>query len=502
DLIALDPRGVLDPQQRLLLEMAAEALDDAALPAEALAGSDTCVYMGVSDPAYGTVQSILEDHTSPHTMPGGTLSIVANRLSYAFDLHGPSMVIDTACSSSLVALDRACRTLREGTSRVALAGGVNVLVNPFSYAGFSYAGMLSRRGRCAAFSADADGFVRAEGGAVLVLKRLADAVADGDRIHAVLAGTGSNCDGRTTGMTLPSSQGQEALLRAVCEEAGIGPDDLVYFEAHGTGTPVGDPAEARAVGRALGTRRGAGPLPIGSVKSNLGHLEPAAGMAGLLKAILVLRHRTAPASLHALPLNPAIDFGALGLAPTVTPVQLPRGERAAVGVNSFGFGGANAHAIVVPPPPGPPAPQPVDRPLPVVVSARSPKALRELTARMAERLRGAAPEEFYDLARTSTLRRSAHPHRAAVLAADAGQAADALDNLFTDTPAGGAVTRRAERGAVAFVYSGNASQWPGMAAGLMAAEAVFRAAVEETDAALAPHLGWSVAKELERPTAA
>ncbi|MEU6918018.1 SDR family NAD(P)-dependent oxidoreductase [Streptomyces olindensis] len=492
----------LDPQQRLLLEMAAEALDDAALPAEALAGSDTCVYVGVSDPAYGTVLSMLEDHTSPHTMPGATLSIAANRLSYAFDLRGPSMAVDTACSSSLVALDRACRTLREGTSRVALAGGVNVLMNPFSFAGFSYAGMLSRRGRCAAFSAEADGFVRAEGGAVLVLKRLADAVADGDRIHAVLAGTGSNCDGRTTGMTLPSSQGQEALLRAVCEEAGIGPDDLVYFEAHGTGTPVGDPAEAQAVGRALGTRRGAGPLPIGSVKSNLGHLEPAAGMAGLLKAILVLRHRTAPASLHALPLNPAIDFDALGLAPTVTPVELPRTARAAVGVNSFGFGGANAHAVVVPPPPGPPAPEPVDRPVPVVVSARSPKALRELSTRMAERLRGAAPEEFYDLARTSTLRRSAHPHRAAVLAADAGQAAEALENLFTDAPAAGAVTRGAERGAVAFVYSGNASQWPGMAADLMAGEAVFRAAVEEADAALAPHLGWSVAKELERPTAA
>ncbi|MFD5476853.1 SDR family NAD(P)-dependent oxidoreductase [Streptomyces hawaiiensis] len=492
----------IDPQQRLLLEMAAEALDDAAVPAEVLAGSDTCVYVGVSDPAYGTVLTMSEDHTSPHTMPGATLSIAANRLSYAFDLRGPSMAIDTACSSSLVALDRACRTLREGTSRVALAGGVNVLANPYSYAGFSYAGMLSRRGRCAAFSAEADGFVRAEGGAVLVLKRLADAVADGDRIHAVLAGTGSNSDGRTTGMTLPSSQAQEALLRAVCQEAGIGPDDLVYFEAHGTGTPVGDPAEARAIGQALGTRRGAGPLPVGSVKSNLGHLEPAAGMAGLLKAILVLRHRTAPASLHALPLNPAIDFDALGLAPTVAPVELSRSERAAVGVNSFGFGGANAHAVLVPPPAVPAVPEPEGRPVPVVVSARSPKALRQLSARMADRLRAAAPGEFYDLARTSTLRRSAHPHRAAVLATDPREAADALEALFTDAPSRGAVTRKAERTAVAFVYSGNASQWPGMAAGLMAGEAVFRTAVEEADAALAPHLGWSVAKELERPTAA
>ncbi|MEY9988679.1 acyl transferase domain-containing protein/NADPH:quinone reductase-like Zn-dependent oxidoreductase/SAM-dependent methyltransferase/acyl carrier protein [Streptomyces sp. V4I8] len=498
----------LDPQQRLLLEMTAEALDDAAIPAEALAGSDTCVYVGVSDPAYGTFLTMQDNHTSPHTMPGATLSITANRLSYAFDLRGPSMAVDTACSSSLVALDRACRTLREGTSRVALAGGINVLMSPYSYAGFCYAGMLSRRGRCAAFSADADGFVRAEGGAVLVLKRLADAVADGDRIHAVLAGTGSNSDGRTTGMTLPSWEAQEALLRAVCREAGVGPDDLVYFEAHGTGTPVGDPAEARAIGEALGMRRGAGPLPVGSVKSNLGHLEPAAGMAGLLKAILVLRHRIAPASLHALPLNPAIDFDALGLAPTVRSVELPRSEGAAVGVNSFGFGGANAHAVVVPPPPiravprpAPPGSDGADRAVPVVVSARSAKALRELSVRMAERLREAAPEEFYDLARTSTLRRSAHPHRAAVLAADAREAADRLDGLFAESPSHGAVIRKAERAAVAFVYSGNASQWPGMAADLMAGEAVFRNAVEEADAALAPHLGWSVAKELERPAA-
>ncbi|MDB1090270.1 SDR family NAD(P)-dependent oxidoreductase [Streptomyces sp. ACA25] len=493
----------LDPQQRLLLEMTAEALDDAAIPAEELAGSNTCVYVGVSDPSYGVILATMENHTSPYTMPGSTLSIGANRLSYAFDLRGPSMVIDTACSSALVALDRACRTLQEGTSRVALAGGVNVLINAYSFAGFSYAGMLSRRGRCAAFSADADGFVRAEGGAVLVLKRLTDAVADGDRVHAVLAATGSNTDGRTTGMTLPSSEAQEALLRTIYQEAGIGPDELVYFEAHGTGTPVGDPAEAHAIGRALGQRRSS-PLPIGSVKSNLGHLEPASGMAGLLKAILVLRHRIAPASLHALPLNPAIDFDGLGLAPTVEPVQLPSRGPAAVGVNSFGFGGANAHTIVIPPP-TPSRPQPKTAPeqgdgaMPVVVSARSPRALKQLAGRMANRLREADPREYYDLAYTSTVRRSAHPHRAAVLATDPQQAAEELDRLFAGEPARGAVTHKNERGAVAFVYSGNGSQWPGMAADLLASEPVFHSAVEAADAALTPLLGWSVAMELEQP---
>ncbi|MFE9922828.1 SDR family NAD(P)-dependent oxidoreductase [Streptomyces sp. NPDC005774] len=493
----------IDPQQRLLLEMAAEALDDAALPAESLAGSDTCVYVGVSDPGYGVNLSMMQDHTSPHTMPGATLSITANRMSYAFDLRGPSMAVDTACSSALVALDRACRTLREGVGRVALAGGINVLSNPYSFAGFSYAGMLSRRGRCAAFSADADGFVRAEGGAVLVLKRLADAVADGDRVHAVLAATGNNTDGRSTGMIVPSAETQEALLHTVYAEAGIDADDLVYVEAHGTGTQVGDPAEAEAIGRALGRRRRGAPLPIGSVKSNLGHLEPASGMAGLLKAILVLRHRLVPASLHALPLNPRIDFDGLGLAPAVDPVPLDLGERAAVGVSAFGFGGANAHAVVtLPPASRQPEPRPVPdgRPLPLVVSARSAKALKQMTARMAERLRETEPEEFYDLAHTSTVRRTAHPHRAAVLAADPQEAARQLDRLAAGEPARGATVRTGERDGIAFVFSGNASQWPGMAADLLASEPAFRRAVEEADAALAPHLGRSVAKELAHPS--
>ncbi|GAA0415698.1 SDR family NAD(P)-dependent oxidoreductase [Streptomyces luteireticuli] len=499
--IAPKEAAFMDPQQRLLLETTAEALDDAGIPAESLAASDTCVYIGISDPAYGKFVMLQGNHTSPYGMSGSTLSISANRLSYCFDLRGPSMAVDTACSSALVALDRACRTLLDGTSRVALAGGVNVLVGPFAFIGFSHAAMLSRRGRCAAFSADADGFVRAEGGGVVVLKRLADALADDDRIHAVIAGTGTNCDGRTQGMALPSSEAQEALLRAVYARAGVEPDDLVYFEAHGTGTPAGDPAEATAMGRALGRRRTVGPLPIGSVKSNLGHLEPAAGMPGLFKALLVLRHGMVPATLHARPLHPAIDFEGLGLAPAVEPVALRIGARSAVGVNSFGFGGANAHAILVAPPARRARPTPAGGTLPVMVSARSAAALRELAGRTAARLRTADPEEFYDLARTSVLRRSAHQHRAAVLAGSPQRAAEELEQLLAGDPAAGARGRAADRSAVAYVFSGNASQWPGMAADLLAAEPVFRAAVAEADAALAPCLGWSVARELARPDA-
>ncbi|GHE43937.1 type I polyketide synthase [Streptomyces longispororuber] len=489
----------MDPQQRLALELVVEALDDAGIPAESLAGTPSPVFIGVSDMSYARLQSRLREGQTPYGMSGGALSIVANRLSYFLDLRGPSMVIDTACSSSLVALDRACRALLEGPGRVAVAGGVNILSGPEGFVGFSAASMLSRRGRCAAFSAEADGFVRAEGGGVVVLKRLADAVADGDRVHAVIAGTGVNSDGRTMGLALPSSAAQEALLREVYEGTYVRPDDLVYFEAHGTGTTVGDPAEAQAVGRALGRRRAAGRLPIGSVKSNLGHLEPASGMAGLFKALLVLRHGTAPATLHAQPLNPGIDFAELGLAPTVEPVAVGLHPRAAVGVNSFGFGGVNAHVVLTAPPASPPAVPASPGLLPVTVSARSATALKELAARVSTRLRQAAPEEFYDLAHTSTRRRSTHAHRATVLAGSGRQAAEELESLFDGRPAAGAVRPPTDRGAVAFAFCGNASQWPGMAADLLAHDPVFRAAVEEADAALTAHLGWSVARELARP---
>ncbi len=381
----------MDPQHRLLLEMAVEALDDAGVAASSLNGSDAGVFIGISDHSYGTLQLSLGRDVNPYTMVGAAPSIAANRLSHYLDLRGPSMAIDTACSSSLVALDRACRFLKEEAGRTALAGGVNLLLSPLGFIGFSQAGMLSRRGHCAAFSADADGFVRAEGGGVVVLKRLADALADGDRVHAVITGSGNNCDGRTQGLALPSAEAQEELLRAVYDQSGVDPDDLVYFEAHGTGTPAGDPVEARAIGRALGRRRSGGPLPLGSVKSNLGHLEPASGMAGLFKAMLVLRHGRVPASLYAAPLHPDIDFAGLGLAPAVEPVPVTVTERSAVGVNSFGFGGANAHVVLMCPPSASPSPSPLPqqdsadsrrqsdaRPLPVVVSARSAQALTDM----------------------------------------------------------------------------------------------------------------------------
>ncbi|MGK5548558.1 type I polyketide synthase [Streptomyces sp. URMC 127] len=500
----------MDPQQRLLLELTAEALDDAAIDPASLAGSDTAVFAGISDTSYGAQQMLRIEGVDAYTMAGGAASIAANRISYAFDLRGPSMAVDTACSSALVALDRACRTLREGTSRAAVAAGVNMLLSPYPFVGFSQASMLSPSGRCAAFSAAADGYVRAEGGGVVVLKLLRDALADGDRIHGVILATAVGSDGRTAGLSLPNPRAQEALLRSVYEQAGVDPDELVYLEAHGTGTPAGDPAECEAVGRALGTRRRRGALPVGSVKSNLGHLEPASGMAGLLKALLVLRHGRIPATLHALPLNPAIDFAGLGLAPATEarPVDGDAG-RPVVGVNSFGFGGANAHAVIAAAPPAPRRARGTGaraRTLPFVVSARTPEALAQAAGRAAEQLARARPEEFYDLAHTSCVRRGKHPFRAAVLAGGPREAAQALARLApraalppqspAAVPAVEAVSGEAVRhGRVAFAFCGNGAQWAGMGAGLLA-DPVFRSAVEAVDKELAPHVGWSVTEEL------
>ncbi|MGI5171383.1 SDR family NAD(P)-dependent oxidoreductase [Spirillospora sp. CA-253888] len=490
----------MDPQHRLLLETAVEALDDAGIDPAVLAGTGTGVFVGVSDMSYGGLQLSRPQEMNAYTMSGAASSIAANRVSHFLDLRGPSMAIDTACSSSLVALERACQELAAGGSRVVLAGGVNVLLNPAAYVGFSQASMLSRQGRCAAFSANADGFVRAEGAGMVVLKPLADALADGDRVHAVIAGYGSNCDGRTMGLALPSADAQEDLLRQVYARAGVLPDEVVYMEAHGTGTLVGDPAEATSLGRVLGARRTGGALPIGSVKSNLGHLEPASGMAGLFKALLVLRHGTIPASLHLDPLNPDIDFAALGLEPVAEPRPLPASPgRRFVGVNSFGFGGANAHVLLAPPPAEPaPAIDEVPREqaaLPLVASGRTAEAAARAAESLAERVTGAAPQEFYDIAHTTTRRRGRHPYRVAVLANGSDQAAERLREAKPVR----AFQRPERAGGVVLMFSGNGSQWAGMGAELLAGDAVFRAAVQEVDAALAPHLGWSVAAEMTLP---
>src|SRR5207248_3285914 len=359
-----------------------------------------------------------------YSMTGGTLSILANRISYVFDLHGPSYTVDTACSSSLVALNAACEALREERIGSAIVGGVNLLLTPYPFLGFCRASMLSRRGRCFAFDERADGYVRGEGGGVVLLKPLKQALADGDPIRAVIRGTGVNSDGRTIGLSMPSDAAQAALIQSVCNSAGVAPDDLTFFEMHGTGTPAGDPIEAAAVGRALGQVRQQ-PLPIGSVKTNIGHLEAASGMAGLIKTTLALERGTLPPSLHCETPNPRIPFDQLNLRIARDVEAIDSGKSAAI--NSFGFGGTNGHAVLAPPPRTADKSQAASEPSPpLVISARSEAALRQLARSWQETLSGASGENVPRLARAAARHRDQHAHRLVVLGADAADKAARL----------------------------------------------------------------------------
>src|SRR5882672_5811984 len=407
-----------DPQQRLLLELAWEAMESGGQLPSSLARSDCAVYVGISAVDYG--MRAMDDFSAvtAHSITGNTLSIAANRLSYVFDLRGPSVAVDTACSSSLVALHQACNSLRMGEASTALVGGVNLLLHPYPFIGFTKASMLSASGRCRAFDAAADGYVRAEGGAVVLLKPLAKAMADGDFIQAVILATGINTDGgRKTSITIPSGEGQVELLKEVLERSGLSASEVDYVEAHGTGTAIGDPIEAAAIGEVYGRHRAQSQrLPIGSVKTNLGHLESASGMAGLVKAILVLRNRAVPPSLHWQTPNPHIDFTGLNIE-VVTKYRplVKQGRKALVAaVNSFGFGGANAHVVLQ----EFRARRRVPRRIkagdpPLFLSARTPQALRELAGRYAKLLKQ-MPTAYYDIAYGAAHRREQLERRMAL----------------------------------------------------------------------------------------
>ncbi|MDX9886290.1 SDR family NAD(P)-dependent oxidoreductase [Thauera sp.] len=498
----------LDPQQRLLLEMAWEAMENAQIPASSLAGTQCAVYVGISGLDYG-IRS-LDDLASmtAHSMTGNTLSLAANRLSYVFDLHGPSLAVDTACSSSLVALHHACMALQAGEAMTALVGGVNLLLHPYPFVGFTKASMLSADGRCKAFDGSGNGYVRAEGGAVLLLKPLDQALADGDDIQAVIRATGVNADGaRKTGITIPSRDGQAELMRTVLGKSGLAATDIDFVEAHGTGTAVGDPIEAAAIGSVYGQGRDA-PLPIGSVKANLGHLEPASGMAGLVKAVLGLKNRALPPQIHLETLNPNIDFERLNLEP-VTKYHLfaPHTYKPLIaGVNSFGFGGANAH-VLLQEYRQPDAPDQAHAPValpPLLLSARSYAALRELAARYADRLRGQDPQGFYDIAHAVAHRRERLETRLALAPTTIDQALASLSAFARGTAAEGCMLEDAlpHGSGIAFIYSGNGAQWVGMGVSLLAESPRFTEIIAELDAKMQPVAGFSLLAELQADASA
>lgn len=512
DFFGMSPREArqVDPQHRLLLELAWEAMESAGIVPASLAGSRTGVFIGISANDYATMIGHSPD---AYTNIGSALSIAANRISYIFDLHGPSLSIDTACSSSLVALHQACRSIAAGDCGAALVGGVNILGSMRPFAGFAQASMLSPDGRCKSFDADGKGYVRAEGGGVAILKPLAAAERDGDEILAVILATAVNSDGRTMGMALPSGEAQEALLRRVYGECGIAPEDVYYVEAHGTGTAAGDPIECGAISRVLGTPRADGSAClIGSVKSNIGHLESGAGMAGLTKVLLALRHGEIPANLHFDTPNPKIDFEAGRIRVVDSAHPLPRGAAPLVfGINSFGFGGTNAHVVLreYRPHPDRAAAQPQERPAGaedwgdlLVLSAQSPDSLDRAVALHAEALRRLPPARFRDYCATAALLRARHQHRLVLAASTAEQAAAKLERLLEgESQPGLARARAAGAGGVAFCFSGNGPQWWGMGRELLAESAIFRAELQAIDAIFAPLAGWSLIEMMARPQA-
>ncbi|WP_437775821.1 type I polyketide synthase [Sorangium sp. So ce1097] len=500
----------MDPQQRLLLEVAWEALEHAGVAADRLAGTRTGVFVGITTNDYQLLSAAAApEEQDAYAATGNGHCFPAGRLSYVLGLEGPSMAVDTACSSSLVAVHLACQSLRAGESTLALAGGVNLILSQIITRLIAQLQALSPDGRCKTFDARANGFVRGEGCGVVVLKRLSDALADGDRVLALVRGSAVNQDGRSSGLTAPNLLAQQAMLRQALQSARVSPSDVGYVETHGTGTSLGDPIEVEALAGVLGQPRDDGSVcALGAVKSNIGHLEAAAGVAGLIKAVLAMERGVIPANQHYRTLNPRIDLAG---TPFVIPSQnLPwaPGERPRIaGVSSFGLSGTNAHVVLEE------APRPVasagERRSAVVVplSARSPGALVALAQAVHRRL-AEAPRDgaagLHDIAATAAVRRSHHAHRAAIVARSTEELVDALAALASGAPRPGIAKGRANpasRTRLAFVFSGQGTPWVGMGRALLEAEPVFRAAIEAVDAVVKQHAPFSIAGELAAPEA-
>ncbi len=485
----------MDPQQRILLETAWEAVEDAGMPIERLRERRTGVFIGIYGSDYLNLQLGSSTEITAYTAPGGAHSIAANRLSYLFDLLGPSMTVDTACSSSLVAVHLACRALHAGDCDFALVGGVNVILSESSTILTEKVLPMAPGGRCRTFDSSADGIVRAEGCGMLLLEREADALSHDQAIRGVIRGTAVNHDGRTNGLTAPSPKAQAELLRLALADAGADPQDVVYIEAHGTGTRLGDPIEIEALREVYG--QGEVPCAVGSVKTQFGHQEAAAGITGLLKAMLVLEHGQVPPHLHLRQLNPEINLDGTRLMVLGGGGPLPDVPSRLAAVSSFGFGGTNAHAILAPPPPpprepcGPPAATPDRFILPL--SARAPGALAEMARRYTSLLYAIDSAEAIRACAAAAVGRTHHRYRLCI-------SADDRSGLVAQLRAVRAAHIRpsaAPAPRIGFVFSGQGSQWPAMGRELMATEPVVQSEVAECDAIVSRLAGWSVIEQLE-----
>lgn len=495
----------LDPQQRMLMEVTWEALEDAGQVPGKLAGTSTGVFIGIMGSDYADTPMNDPLLVKFYTVTGHSRGIAANRLSHFFDFRGPSMSVDTACSSSLVATNLACRSLWSGESTLAIAGGANLILSPEGTIWYAKAGLLAHDGRCKTFDSRADGLVRSEGVGVVVLKLLSQALADGDPIHAIIKGGAINQDGRSNGLTAPNRWAQEALIREACAQADVSPGQVAYVEAHGTGTALGDPIEAQALGAVLATDRREGDFcAIGSIKSNIGHTEAAAGVAGLIKVVLMLKHREIPPSLHYRQPNPHIPFAQLPLRVQQSLSPWPeRNGPPLVGVNAFGFGGTNAHLVVSEAPKT--EATSVEQASPEMaqllpLSARSPEALRALAQAYQQFLLADGTNvPLRDICHTASVRRTHHEHRLTVVGNTHADLAERLGSFVAATPhpaiSSGRVTQ-IRRTKLAFVFAGQGPQWWAMGRCLLREEEEFRRAVEQCDELFSGVVGWSLLDEL------
>jgi acyl transferase domain-containing protein/D-arabinose 1-dehydrogenase-like Zn-dependent alcohol dehydrogenase/acyl carrier protein len=485
EFFGISPREAIsmDPQQRLVLEVAWEALEHAGIPPLSLNGSRTGVFLGICTSDYARLGETASNcgALDTYSATGGACGVAAGRLSYTLGLQGPSLVVDTACSSSLVATHLAVQSLRLGESRLALAGGVNLVLLPDGTVSLSRLRMMAPDGRCKAFDAAADGFVRGEGCGIVVLKRLADALADGDRVLAVIRGSAVNQDGRSAGLTAPNGLAQESVMRDALANAGLAPGEVAYIEAHGTGTALGDPIEMNALAQVMAAGR-TQPLHVGSVKTNLGHLEAAAGIAGLIKAVEVVRHGRIPPSLHFRQLNPHIRPGDCPIRVPITSVDLPADRPRIAGVSSFGFSGTNAHLVLEGPPLTPNPSSTGEGSFCLPLSARDAKALDALRERLSH---AQALDDYPNACFTAGVGRSPMECRLAVVAANGDEARERLARPAT----GHIVTGRPR---IAFLFTGQGSQFSGMGRSLYETEPVFRDTLDHCAAVLDPLLGRSL----------
>ena len=499
----------MDPQQRMLLELSYEALENGGITIPQINGSRTSVFIGISSHDYGDIQNspVEQVNIGSHTNLGSALCISANRISYFYNLKGPSMALDTACSSSLNAVHLACRSIWDGDAEMAFAGGVNAILKPEPQMGFSKGGFLSPDSRCFAFDSRANGYIRSEGAGLIILKPLAQALEDKDTIFATIRGSGVNQDGTTKGISVPSSAAQQEMIRMAYNDAGIATNKVKYIEAHGTGTFVGDPIEAKSIGKVLGKDR-EDVCYIGSVKTNIGHLEPASGIAGIIKLALAMQHRTIPPNINFKKPNPNIPFDELNLKVPTEPVIWEEDEKGSVygGVNNFGFGGANCHVVLEgiasKESTGRKPSHGADNELQIcTLSTKDSLALKELTESYITYLRD--PENLdslSDICYTSTVRRTHHDLRLSVVSASKEEMADHLqkylegENLIEISE--GRTNETKEK--IVFVFSGQGPQWWGMGRQLLENEPLFAKTIHQLDKLLSKHADWSLLEELTK----